>query len=119
MTSRTVEPIGPNGTGPPCALTLKVAARPKSLFDCMTFGEKLLGSSAAITWDQRGSELGATVTQQGSGNAVEVTQSGSGYDVSITQNGDNNSLRITYSGPSEGGGGFTVVQNGGETRHAD
>ncbi len=48
-----------------------------------------------------------------------MTQSGSGYDVSITQNGDNNSLRITYSGPSEGGGGFTVVQNGGETRHAD
>jgi hypothetical protein len=80
---------------------------------------KQQGDGNSITWDQRGSELGATVTQQGSGNAVEVTQSGSGYDVSITQNGDNNSLRITYSGPSEGGGGFTVVQNGGETRHAD
>ena len=80
---------------------------------------KQQGDGNSITWDQRGSELGASVTQQGSGNAVEVTQSGSGYDVSITQNGDNNSLRITYSGPSEGGGGFTVVQNGGETRHAD
>ena len=80
---------------------------------------KQQGDENTITWEQRGSELGASVTQQGSGNAVEVTQSGSGYDVSITQNGDNNSLRITYSGPSEGGGGFTVVQNGGETRHAD
>ena len=80
---------------------------------------KQQGDENTITWEQRGSELGASVTQQGSGNAVEVTQSGTGYDVSITQNGDNNSLRITYSGPSEGGGGFTVVQNGGETRHAD
>lgn len=80
---------------------------------------KQQGDENTITWEQRGSELGSSVTQQGSRNAVEVTQSGSGYDVSITQNGDNNSLRITYSGPSEGGGGFTVVQNGGETRHAD
>jgi hypothetical protein len=80
---------------------------------------KQQGNENTITWEQRGSELGASVTQQGSGNAVEVSQSGSGYDVSITQNGDNNSLRITYSGPSEGGGGFTVVQNGGEIRHAD
>lgn len=80
---------------------------------------KQQGDENTITWEQHGSELGASVTQQGSGNAVEVTQSGIGYDVSITQNGDNNSLRITYSGPSDGGGGFTVVQNGGETRHAD
>jgi hypothetical protein len=50
---RTVVPIGPNGTGQPWALTLKVAATPKSWFDCMTAGESPSGSSAAMTWLHR------------------------------------------------------------------
>ena len=37
------------GAGQPWALTENVLATPKSLLDCMTEGEKPMGSSAEIT----------------------------------------------------------------------
>ena len=50
---RTVAPNGPCGTGQPWALTANVLATPKSLFDCMTVGEKPIASSLAMTSFQR------------------------------------------------------------------
>lgn len=50
---RTVLPQPLNGTGQPWALTANVLATPKSLFDCITAGEKPIASSRAITVDQR------------------------------------------------------------------
>ena len=51
--ARTVLPQPLNGTGQPCALTENVLATPKSLFDCITAGEKPIASSLAMTTDQR------------------------------------------------------------------
>lgn len=79
---------------------------------------KQQGDANVLVYEQRGSQMGASLSQDGNGNRIEVTQSGSGYDVSITQNGDNNSFKISYSGPAEGGGGFSIVQQGGEKRDA-
>ncbi|WP_298916215.1 hypothetical protein [uncultured Algimonas sp.] len=80
----------------------------------LTASFKTQGDNNDLTYAQTGDNLGATIEQNGNGNAIEVTQSGSSYDVSITQNGDNNSFSISYEGPTEGGGGYSVVQNGGE-----
>ena len=52
-----VAPIGPKGTGQPWALTEKVAAMPKSWFDCMTAGLKPSGSSDSMTCAQRAPPL--------------------------------------------------------------
>ena len=54
---RTVEPNGPNGTGQPWALTLKVPPTLKSWLDCVTAGEKPIGSSTRITSRQRAPAL--------------------------------------------------------------
>jgi hypothetical protein len=53
VTARTVLPQPLKGTGQPCALTENVLATPKSLFDCITAGEKPSASSLAMTVDQR------------------------------------------------------------------
>jgi len=49
----TVVRNGPNGAGQPWALTDSVPPTLKSLFDCMTFGEKPSGSSVRMTSRQR------------------------------------------------------------------
>ena len=74
------------------------------------------GDENEMTFQQKGSAISATLAQDGDSNVMDITQTGSGYDVSVQQKGDNNTFRITYSGPSEGGGGYSIVQNGGETR---
>ncbi len=74
------------------------------------------GDENEMTFQQKGSAISATLAQDGDSNVMDITQTGSGYDVSVQQKGNNNTFRITYSGPSEGGGGYSIVQNGGETR---
>ena len=53
FTERAVVPPPLNVTGQPWALTLKVEATPKSLLDCITFGDSPSRSSAEMTLLQR------------------------------------------------------------------